>query len=171
MYHPNEIGAPLLDPFTGLPNRRGLRLCLAEEYGRARNLQVPLAILAIDLDRFAEVNERYFLPGGDAVIAEVARVLSSSARASDFVARDGGDQFSVVMVETTSEAARLQADRMRQAIALTSIELRNESVSVTASIGIASATFTEADPWDLFRRARRAVHRAKDLVGNQVAVG
>ena len=170
MNHPDEISDPLVDPFTGLYGRRGFHLRLAEEYGRARDLRLPLAILAIDLDHFAEVNARFFLPGGDTVIAEVARLISLWARACDFVARDGGDQFSLVMQQTTSDAACLQAECVRQAIALNVIEIRKEPMSVTASIGVASATFTEGEPWDLYLRARSAVHRAKDLGRNQIAV-
>jgi diguanylate cyclase (GGDEF)-like protein len=171
MYHPDEICDPLIDPFTGLYNRHGFRLRLAEYYARAKELRLPLAVLAIDLDRFADVNARFFVLGGDIVIAEVARLISASARVSNIVARDGGDQFSLVLQDTNCESACLQAERIRQAIELNPIELRKESASVTASIGVASATFDEPDPWDLFLRARTAVQRAKELGRNQVAVG
>src|SRR5438105_1018831 len=100
----------LIDPLTRLYNRRGFQLQLAEEYSRARALGLPVSVLAIDLDRFDEINARYFLPGGDKVLTEVARLVSSMARTGDVVVRDGGDQFSAILRETDSENARREAE-------------------------------------------------------------
>jgi diguanylate cyclase len=158
----------LIDRFTGLLNRRGFQQRLVAEYDRAKRLHLPLSVLALDLDRFREVNRRYLLPGGDQVLAEFARLVACAARPGDLVVRDGGDQFSVILPDTGREAAYREADRLRRVIESATMHVRGEPVTVTASVGVATATFEEAEAWELFVRARNAVHQAKDSGRNRV---
>jgi diguanylate cyclase (GGDEF)-like protein len=169
-----EDPGPLMDSMTGLPNREGFRQLLAEEYERAKRLQLPLSLLALDLDHFREINRTYFLPAGDQVFAEVARRVARAARPGDVVVRDGGDQFSVILPGTAGDQARREAERIRLAVASAPVRLtkgyNSAEVPVTVSIGVVTATFEEADAWELFTRARDAVHRAKDAGRNRVEV-
>jgi len=130
-----------------------------------------LSLIAIDLDRFSDINARFFIPGGDSVIASISRLVSLLSISPDLAARDGGDQFSLILPATESASARQEAERIRKKIARNPIRVRDEVVEITASVGVATATFTEAEPWELYLRARNAVHQAKDLGGNRVAVG
>jgi diguanylate cyclase (GGDEF)-like protein len=168
-----EFQESAIDPFTGLLNRQGFRQRLMAEYERAKCLQLPLSVLAVDLDRFREINGYYSLPGGDKVLAEVARLLSSAARLGGVVVRDGGDQFSFILPGTDGEEAYREAERIRLAIASARIQLTTSwfsgEVPVTVSVGVATATFQEAEAWEVFVRARDAVHHAKDAGRNRVA--
>jgi diguanylate cyclase (GGDEF)-like protein len=163
----------VFDPLTGMYNRRVFRLRLAEEYDRARNLRLPLSILALDLDHFREINRRFFFPAGDQVLAEVARRVAMAARPGDLVVRDGGDQFSVILPGTDREEACREAERIRLTISSAPVQLARPGLSgevpVAVSVGVATATFEEAEAWEVFVRARDAVHRAKESGRNRVA--
>jgi diguanylate cyclase (GGDEF)-like protein len=165
-----EIPKDEIDPFTGLYNRQGFQRRLAEEYDRARSLRLPLSVLALDLDHFQKVNAQCFLPGGDKVLAEVARLISSAARPGDLVVRDGGDQFSLILPGADGEQACREAERIRLVIASATVEVRGEPLHVTVSVGVATATFEETEAWELFVRARKAVHQAKDSGRNRVVM-
>jgi diguanylate cyclase (GGDEF)-like protein len=164
-----EVWESILDPLTGLLDRQGFQQRLAAEYERAKRLHLPLSLLAKDLDDFREVNRKYLLPRGDQVLAEIAHLIVCAARPGDVV-RDGGDQFSVILPGTGREDAYQEAQRLRQAIASATVDVWGEPIKVTASVGVATATFEEAEAWDMFIRARDAVHRAKDLGRNRVEV-
>ena len=166
----NDFADSLTDPLTGLPNRRGLESLLANAYRLAREHQQPLTLVAVDLDRFAEFNSTYFIPTGDRAIIEISRAIALEVGAKDLVARDGGDQFCVILPDTDMEAARQQAERIREAIACKSIAVRGNNVTVTASLGVTGATFTEDNFWDVYHRAREALQRAKKTGGNRVLV-
>jgi diguanylate cyclase (GGDEF)-like protein len=163
----------VFDPLTRLYNRRGFKQRLVEEYDRARNLRLPLSVLALDLDHFREVNRRASIPGGDLVLAEVARRVATAARPGDLVVRDGGDQFSVILPGTDGEEACREAERIRLAISSAPIKLATPyfsgEVPVAVSVGVATATFQESESWEVFVRARDAMHRAKDSGRDRVA--
>jgi diguanylate cyclase (GGDEF)-like protein len=165
-----ELWESVTDPLTGLLNRQTFQQRLAAEHERARSLRAPLSLLAIDLDHFREINRKYFLPEGDKVLHALARLVASAARPGDVVVRDGGDQFSVLLPNTGREDAYREAERLRRAIASATVETRTGPVSVTACVGVATATFEEAEPWELFVRARNGVRRAKDSGRNRVEV-
>jgi two-component system cell cycle response regulator len=160
----------VIDGLTGLPNRRYLQLHLAAEYERARSLHHPLSLLALDFDHFREINRIYLLPGGDKVLAEVARLVARSVRPSDRVVRDGGDQFSVILPDTGAEDAYQEGEWLRQVIASGTVEVQGSPLTVTVCVGVATATFEEAEAWDLFVRARNAVHKGKESGRNRVEV-
>jgi diguanylate cyclase (GGDEF)-like protein len=163
-----------LDPFTKLPTRAFLRHRLTEEYDTARGLRRPLSVLAVDLDHFREINDRHFLPGGDQVLLGIVRLISALARPGDLVVRDGGDQFSLMLIDTDADTACKEAERIRAAIASAPIEVLlgddATEVHVTVCIGVATLVVEDTQGWDLFVRARVAVHDAKDLGRNRVVL-
>ncbi|HSD78813.1 MAG TPA: GGDEF domain-containing protein, partial [Solirubrobacteraceae bacterium] len=98
--------ASLLDPLTGLANRRLLHERLEAELARHRRHGGPVAVLALDLDGFKGVNDRFGHPVGDEVLRDVAHALRRALRAEDVAARAGGDEFWVLAPETGADGAR-----------------------------------------------------------------
>jgi diguanylate cyclase len=129
----------LIDPLTGLFNRRaveGLALAEIKRHNRYRN---PLALGILDVDHFKRINTDYDLPGGDEALKGLARVLTSTLREVDSVGRIGGEEFMMIARETNGEGATGLAERIRAAVAATPLHYRNHAISLTASLGFAVA--------------------------------
>lgn len=105
------------DALTGLRNRRGYDEALAFWVDRSRRTQRPLSLVLVDLDDFGQVNKRFSLPAGDAVLVTFAQALRDAARASDIVCRRGGEEFTVILPETECTEARRFHQRLRVAVA------------------------------------------------------
>lgn len=134
----------LTDPLTGLWNYRSLRGSLRREVERASRFNHRLAVLALDLDRFKEVNDVYGHPAGDAVLAEFARRIGSEIREVDMAFRQGGEEFVVMLPETDTHGATVLAHRLGMAVRESPMTIaprgatnRSVSINVTVSIGIA----------------------------------
>jgi diguanylate cyclase (GGDEF)-like protein len=131
----------LTDPLTGLWNYRSLRQSIRREVERASRFGHVLAALALDLDRFKEVNDTYGHAAGDAVLAEFARRIRAEVREVDLAFRQGGEEFVVLLPETDARGAAIVAERLGAAVRATPIvvdtHLAPLSVSVSVSIGIA----------------------------------
>jgi diguanylate cyclase (GGDEF)-like protein len=127
------------DVLTGWNNRRYLQVRLVEELAQARRDASTLVCLMLDIDHFKSVNDTYGHAAGDAVLRELAQRIESQVRVSDIAARYGGEEFVVLLPGAELESGKLLAERIREAISATPIEIGNgKSVTVTASIGIAS---------------------------------
>ena len=148
----------LSDPLTGLANHRAFHERLRAEVARARRYDRPLALAVIDIDHFKRLNDLHGHQAGDAVLAALARMLEGNARASELVARVGGEEFAWLMPSTSLEDAVRAADRARMLIAGTTIDPVG---SVTVSAGIASADPGHWSPSELFRTSDRALYAAK----------
>lgn len=107
------------DGLTSVRNRRGYDEELERELARARRTGRPLSLLLLDLDNFAEVNSRFDYPGGDVVLQEFADLLARAARATDTVCRRGGEEFAIILPETTGDEARQFYTRLRDEVATT----------------------------------------------------
>ncbi|GAA0740303.1 diguanylate cyclase [Dactylosporangium roseum] len=134
----------LTDPLTGLSNYRYLRESLRREVERASRFGRRLAALALDLDRFKEVNDTYGHAAGDAVLAEFARRLRAEIREVDFAFRQGGEEFVVLLPETDASGAAVLAERLGAAVRRSPVIVVSSTVGqpprripVTVSIGIA----------------------------------
>ncbi|MEZ5686347.1 MAG: diguanylate cyclase [Paracoccaceae bacterium] len=128
-----------VDPLTGLFNRRYAMPHLARMEERARATGRPFAVMALDLDRFKSINDRYGHAAGDLVLQEVARRLNLNLRTMDLVARIGGEEFLVAMPDTTLEEARRAAERLRAVVEHQPFALPEGrgAIPVTVSIGLA----------------------------------
>ena len=151
----------LRDGLTGLYNRaHGLEM-VEHELRRARRSQQPIALLMIDIDHFKDVNDRYGHLCGDAVLSAVGRRLKEVLRSSDLKCRYGGEEFLILLPETSIEGAKQVADTLRRELAKTPVNWGNETVPITASFGLAFAQPNEIDPAALVGRADAALYRAK----------
>ncbi len=157
------------DPLTGLSNRRHIEPQLQGETARALRHRATFSLLMADLDHFKRVNDQYGHDAGDEVLREVARRIRSMLRTEDRPARWGGEEFLVLLTDTSAEQAEVVAEKIRKAIADTPIEVNGQSVDMTISIGVAQHQ-GEDDPLDLIRHADQALYRAKDTGRNRVCI-
>ena len=150
------------DPLTGLPNRLHFVERVDQELARAEQRHERIAVLFLDLDRFKVVNDSLGHSAGDRLLVAVADRLSATMGPTDIVARFGGDEFTILCHNVTSEeTAELVAERLAQAIARP-VALIEGEVFVTASVGIALSGKPGDTPETLLRNADAAMYRAKD---------
>jgi diguanylate cyclase (GGDEF)-like protein len=143
------------DALTALPNRRAFEERLPVEVARARRYERPLCLCLLDLDGFKGVNDRLGHPAGDEVLRSVARILEES-RVVDDCFRIGGDEFAIVMPETTPAEARIAAERIAGRVR----HARLAAGAVGISYGVAGAT--DLDPGSLLAAADSELLAAKD---------
>jgi diguanylate cyclase (GGDEF)-like protein len=127
------------DVLTGWHNRRYLQTRLQEELARCRRERTPLTCLMIDVDHFKSINDRYGHLAGDEVLRQLAHCINGEVRSSDVSARYGGEEFVILLPNTSMDAGRLLAERIRQAVAVEAFELRSVEgqLPITVSIGVA----------------------------------
>jgi diguanylate cyclase (GGDEF)-like protein len=155
------------DDVTGLYNRRFFSVRLEEEMSRYRRFNHPVSLVLMDLDGFKAVNDEMGHVVGDETLRDIGQVLMKHSRGINVVSRYGGDEFAVLLVETSKAGARLYADRIRQIIATYPF---SHGRTITASFGIASLPDDEAvTSEDLIRAADDALYSAKRAGKNQVA--
>jgi diguanylate cyclase (GGDEF)-like protein len=156
------------DDVTGLYNRRFFGIRLEEEISRYRRFNHPVSVVMMDLDGFKAVNDTLGHAVGDETLREVAQILLKHSRGINVVCRYGGDEFAILLVETSKAGASLYGDRIRHVIAGYPFSHRQP---LTASIGIASLPDDEASTSeDLVRAADEALYIAKRAGKNQVAL-
>lgn len=160
----------LTDSLTGLANRRSILALLEREVARTRRHGPSMSVVILDLDHFKKINDTWGHPTGDLVLQEVARVLRDSIRACDGVGRYGGEEFMLVLPDTTIEGATTLLERCRSALAGTVI--RGEagtSFHISASFGVAcNERDMSRDSKELIRMADEALYRAKENGRNRI---
>jgi|CZKI01.1.fsa_nt_gi two-component system cell cycle response regulator len=151
------------DELTGLLNRREFDRMLADEEDRARRFGHPLGLVIIDIDRFKAVNDVHGHPAGDAVLREVAHRIAGAIRTVDRVARIGGEEFALILVQTDGPSALEVAQRAIGAVAQNPAPLGNGlSLSVTASAGVATLPADAKTAAELIAVADKALYAAKE---------
>lgn len=154
----------LTDSLTGVYNRRYIDRRLLEEIARARRQLYPISFMYIDIDHFKRVNDTVGHGGGDEVLREVAGRIKNELRTSDALARFGGEEFVVLLIDANLESAAFVAERIRASVAGSMIALSAElQLSVTVSIGVACLEVgtAEGEPEAI---ARALIERADDLL-------
>lgn len=157
----------LTDNLTGLLNHTRIKEQLSKELARATRRETPLAFAMVDLDDFKAVNDTYGHPAGDRVIKTLARLFKQRLRHSDYVGRYGGEEFAVIMPESTAEDAKRTLDEIRTAFG----RIRQASLNGTfhASFSAGVAAFPEInDSIDLTYWADQALYNAKQSGRNRV---
>ncbi len=156
------------DPLTGLLNRRSVDARLPLLMARAVELGRPLCAALLDLDHFKRVNDTHGHAIGDRVLAELAALLTTTARVSDFVARIGGEEFLVLFVDTAIEPAKGACERLCDIVRSHHWESISPGLAMTASIGLSAygGTADRVEPW--MARADAALYAAKNAGRNCV---
>lgn len=152
------------DGLTGVRNRRGYDEELERELARARRTGRSLSLLLLDLDDFADVNARFDYPGGDLALREFADLLERAARATDMVCRRGGEEFAILLSETTGDEARQFYIRLRDEVETT---VFTNVGRLTFSAGLVEWRPNETQE-SLDARASAAVNRAKRAGKNRL---
>jgi diguanylate cyclase (GGDEF)-like protein len=160
----------LTDALTGCINRRGFDQLLAREIARSARSGSELALLAIDLDHFKQLNDRCGHLAGDAVLRDLGALLRQTARAGDVVARTGGEEFTLILPDTDTGGASQLGTRLCERIRERAFIVDGRSIRITISVGVASATGTTVDRHgnELKLRADQALYAAKRLGRDRV---
>lgn len=159
-----------VDPLTGLNNRRAFMEHAAEELIRARRYGTPLSLAMIDLDHFKKVNDRWGHAIGDQVLIAFADILRKSMRTGDVVARVGGEEFVLLMIEAPLEEAVRAVQRIRKDVEAASLQVAAAELHWTASFGVTTMRGNDDTVSAALVRADNALYRAKADGRNQVAI-
>jgi two-component system cell cycle response regulator len=152
-----------MDGLTGIANRRTFQARLEAEISRTNRYHPPLALMMLDVDHFKSLNDAHGHQAGDQVLQRMGQLLASSTRNTDLVGRYGGEEFAIILVNTSRAAAEQAAERLLARIQAEPWPYR----AVTASIGLASWNSAECSASTLIHQADQALYFAKKNGRNQ----
>jgi diguanylate cyclase (GGDEF)-like protein len=161
----------LRDPLTGLFNRRFLLETLERELYRIQGKRSSLCVIMLDLDNFKRFNDTFGHAAGDSLLRALGRLLLNHMRKEDVVCRYGGEEFALILPETSLETACNRAEELRQLVHGLHLEHRGKSLGIiTISLGVAVYPKQAQNPESLLRAADKALYQAKDAGRDQVVV-
>ena len=157
------------DALTGLFNRRYFFEIAEKEFAESIRYGRPLSVIILDLDLFKEINDTYGHLVGDQALIHIGELLLKAIRTPDTAARYGGEEFVVLLPETESSQAMLFAERLRKLVDDSPTQNGNDSISLTASFGVAGYQTKDGETFDqLISKADQALYMAKGNGRNQV---
>ncbi|WP_286240863.1 GGDEF domain-containing protein [Neptuniibacter halophilus] len=157
------------DDLTGIYNRREGRKQLKKLCQEATRRQRPICAILLDLDNFKQINDTFGHDAGDAVLKRTARALDRYSRAHDFVCRYGGEEFMIILPETSKQQAVQIAERYLAQLRQLEIEIMHgEVLQVTASIGVGELDLAFSDREMMLKQADLALYKAKNEGKNRV---
>lgn len=164
----------MTDPLTGVFNRRYLQSQATTEMSRARRQNQPITLIAIDIDHFKHINDEYGHDVGDDVLKTFTNVVADLLRQEDLLCRVGGEEFAILLPNTSLAQAEQVAERIRHTIAATPITAPEESTGktlwLTASLGVTSILTTESSLKPALKRADIGLYQAKESGRNRVVI-
>jgi diguanylate cyclase (GGDEF)-like protein len=167
--HERIAQAAMVDPLTGLWNRRHMGETLDREVSRALRFGHEISLIILDVDDFKRINDRLGHLQGDLVLETVADLVLDATRDIDVAARYGGDELALILVETGSEGATILAERLRERARDTEVPVRDGgTMGVTISAGVATIPDSADDLESLVDGSDRALLRAKRAGKNQI---
>jgi len=158
------------DGLSKLLNHQTYKERFAEEIQRAKRFQHHMAVLIFDLDKFKRINDTLGHPYGDYVIQTVAKIMSENVRTIDVVARYGGEEYAIILINTTAEMAKVVAQRIVDNIAEYPYSMDGESVRMTISGGMSEYPTHSENLKDLIDLADKAMYNAKQNGGNGIII-
>lgn len=158
----------ITDGLTGLLNLRHFEELAGREMQRAARFKKNLSLIMMDIDHFKSVNDQFGHQAGDLALQHFADICRQALRKIDIIARIGGEEFAILLPETTLEGAMLVAERLRENIASTPAELAEGKVNMTCSLGVADLQASPGDLKQLMKCADKALYEAKRAGRNQV---
>lgn len=157
------------DALTGLYNRRYFFKHAAKEFSRAKRNKLAMSAISIDIDYFKKINDKYGHPIGDKVLVEVSNNIFPNLRQEDILARVGGEEFAIILPDTTLEKAKAVAQRICHTKNIFVVDAENnETIEIQVSVGLVSMNASDRNVDDLFVRADNALYKAKELGRNRV---
>ncbi len=149
------------DGLTGVYNRNHFFSLFQQEFRRAERYDQPLSVLVMDIDHFKAINDTYGHHAGDRVLAMFAEVASSILRDEDFLGRLGGEEFGVVLIQTSIDGATLLAERLRRVVETMAAECDGQTIRVTVSTGGTAMARDDREIETILKRADQALYAAK----------
>jgi diguanylate cyclase (GGDEF)-like protein/PAS domain S-box-containing protein len=159
------------DELTGIYNRRYFFDNAKREFNRAKRHDKGLAAISIDVDHFKAINDQFGHPIGDQVLIKIAQLIIPTIRAEDSFARVGGEEFSILLPDTSRQQCQQAAERLRILLDTTPIEIEdNVQLAMKISVGISMLRTTDTCFQDLYARSDTALYKAKSIGRNQVCM-
>ena len=168
-YHNQLQEFAVKDPLSGLYNRRKFDEFLNHEINRAQRSKKPFSVIILDLDNFKHINDIHGHPVGDLALKEIASILDKQSRRTDIVARLGADEFAILLPETEADAGFEVAEKIREQLETTSLNLPAGRTKVLASFGLVSYPENGDTPDAINISMDVAMYKAKRLGKNRVA--
>ncbi len=157
----------ITDALTRLYNRRHFELEFNKEYKRSKRYGCDLSLAIIDIDYFKKINDEYGHLCGDYILKEIAFIIKDNFRQTDTLFRYGGEEFAVILTETSAQNAPVPLERLRKRIEKNVFKFDGQSLNITVSIGVSSKTDFE-NPDGMFADADKALYEAKNDGRNRV---
>jgi diguanylate cyclase (GGDEF)-like protein len=158
----------ILDPLTGIYNRRHFSVCLDRTVSLAKQLRMPLLLVTLDIDDFKRINDTYGHPCGDEVLRDLTRRISKAIRGSDIFVRIGGEEFSILMPDTDLGKGMEIAERLRILVQEKEFEYNGNKIPITISLGLAQ--YGGETVAQMIEKADKALYEAKANGRNQFVV-
>ncbi|GIU24609.1 hypothetical protein TUM4433_08470 [Shewanella schlegeliana] len=160
-----------LDPLTDVLNRRAFFQDAAQHIHRAEQERRVVSVIALDLDRFKVVNDRYGHSAGDLVLRHFAATIKANCRTTDLIGRLGGEEFALLLPNTSAAAAYALAQRLYLTLRQSVIRHEHSKIGYTVSVGVISLVPREADTIEtLLNKADRSLYLAKETGRNCTVV-
>lgn len=151
------------DSMTGLINRREFTRTINNELSRMHRHRYNSSILMTDIDFFKRINDKYGHPAGDELLKQFASLLKAHLRDMDVVARWGGEEFIILLPDTSIENSTATAERLRQVIEKNDFYIKDSGINITASFGVAKLLYSEQEPYsehELFQKSYEGADKA-----------
>lgn len=161
LYHEEIYRLTINDGLTQIPNKRYLMDFLERELARAKRHDRPLHLAMLDLDHFKSINDEFGHVAGDGILRGVAQILQDEVRRDELAARFGGEEFTIVLPETSLDEAIAFCERVRESIARHAFTDNGKAINVTVSVGL-SGVERGFDAEQFIAAADRELYRAKE---------
>ncbi len=169
-YHEEIYRLMTFDGLTQIHNKRSFEAVIEREVSRSQRYHRPLSLILFDIDHFKAINDQHGHLTGDAVLRQLASLVSANLRREDVVARVGGEEFALIVPELDCEQARVGvAEKLRALVERTPCRFEDRSIPITSSFGVAELVFSPAmSPTELYKLADERLYAAKRSGRNRV---